>query len=282
MDQNICHFMPFYKDTHTISIINFVLENHIQAYTHLKTDSVYKMYYVCNGKGVLHTPGKAIPVKRGDIFFTFPAFPYSIESREDFQYLYISFVGLRGNRILEDIKIDKTNFVFRQSEEVQEFWLKGISASAAVADWMSESVLMYTFAYLGERFLARKEEPRVQQSVNLIKKYVDDHFAEKKFSLEDMSKQLSYNKKYISYVFKKHFGIGIIEYLNTIRIQNACTMIDQGFTSVTDIAYSCGYSDVQYFSKIFKQRMGVAPIYYIKSKEGSEKEVNDKAGSRCE
>ena len=40
-------------------------------------------------------------------------------------------------------------------------------------------------------------------------------------------------------------------------------MIKQEFTSVNDIALRCGYSDAQYFSKIFKARMGVTPTQYI-------------------
>ena len=59
-------------------------------------------------------------------------------------------------------------------------------------------------------------------------------------------------------------GIGIIEYINTIRIQTACTMMEQNFTSVSDIANKCGYADPQYFSRIFKQRVGVSPLAYIK------------------
>lgn len=99
-------------------------------------------------------------------------------------------------------------------------------------DLMSEAVLLYTFSFLGDRLLHETGEPKQLNSIHLIKKYLDDHYTAHNFSLETMSRNLSYNPKYISYIFKKHFGIGIIEYLNTIRIQNACTMIEQGFSKV--------------------------------------------------
>jgi YesN/AraC family two-component response regulator len=41
-------------------------------------------------------------------------------------------------------------------------------------------------------------------------------------------------------------------------------MMGHGFTSVNDIAASCGYSDAQYFSKIFKSKMGISPSRYIR------------------
>lgn len=263
MEQNICHFIPFHKDIHSIHTINFVLETKPQQYDRLKSESVYKMYYVCSGQGYIHTPGKITPLMQGDIFFTFPAASFAIESKEDFTYMYISFVGLRGNMIMESLNINSNNFLFHQADEVQESWEKGISGSAIVMELISESVLLYTFSFLGNRLLPNNNNPKQRHSVELIKKYIDDHFTDHNFSLENMSKELSYNKKYISYIFKKHFGIGIVEYLNTVRIQNACTMIEQGFTSVTDIADRCGYSDAQYFSKIFKTKMGIVPSRYI-------------------
>lgn len=263
MEQNICHFIPFHKDLHSIHTINFVLETKHQRYDRLKTESVYKMYYVCSGQGRLHTPGKITPLGQGDLFFTFPAASFAIESVENFAYMYISFLGLRGNRILDSLAIHSGNFIFHQAREVQDFWETGIKTSANVTELMAESVLLYTFAFLGNRLLPDSDKCKQTHSVDLIKKYLDDHFSDHNFSLEDISRELSYNKKYISTVFKKHFGIGIIDYLNTVRIQNACTMIAQGFTSVNDIADRCGYSDAQYFSKIFKERMGMAPTQYI-------------------
>lgn len=263
MVENICHFIPYHNDTHSIHTINFVFETKPQQYDQLKSESVYKMYYVCSGQGYIHTPGKITPLTHGDIFFTFPAASFAIEAKEDFTYMYISFVGLRGNMIMESLNIRSNNFLFHNADEVQDFWEKGISASSKVMELISESVLLYTFSFLGNRLLPDNNKPKQHHSVDLIKKYLDDHFTDHNFSLENMSQELSYNKKYISYVFKKHFGIGIIEYLNTVRVQNACTMIEQGFTCVTDIADRCGYSDAQYFSKIFKTKMGVVPTQYI-------------------
>ena len=105
MEENICHFISFHKDAQSIHTINFVLETKAQPYDRLKSESVYKMYYVCTGQGYLHTPGKITPLSQGDIFFTFPAAPFAIQSVENFTYMYISFVGLRGNRIMESLNI---------------------------------------------------------------------------------------------------------------------------------------------------------------------------------
>ena len=179
--------------------------------------------------------------------------------------MYISFVGLRGNMIMERLNINNSNFIFHNATEIYDFWQKGLYTGSNMMDLISESVLLYTFSFLGDRILQKDNNSKQNHSVDAIKKYLDDHFTDQSLSLEKMSNELSYSKKYVSYLFKKVFGLGIIEYLNTIRIQNACAMIKQDFTSVNDIASRCGYSDAQYFSKIFKTKMGVTPTQYIKA-----------------
>lgn len=261
---NVCLFIPFRKDTHSIHTINFVFETLPQIYEKLKTESVYKCCLVCSGEGFLHTAGKSTPLRKGDLFFTFPAESFAVESGQDFTYSYISFVGIRGNMIMEGLGINNRNFVFRDAEELCEHWGHGLSFSSETADLISESVLLYTFAYLGNRILPKRDRPRRSKSIDVIKKYLDDNFSDPTLSLKKMSKALSYNKKYISHVFKNSFGIGIIDYLNTVRIQNACTMIEQGYTGVNDIADRCGYTDPGYFSKIFKTKMGISPTQYMK------------------
>ena len=269
MKENICRFVPFQQDLHTIHTINFVYETKPQIYRGLKIESVYKMHYVYNGRGLLHIQGKTAELHAGDIFFTFPAVPFAIESIENFEYMYISFIGVRANRIMEMLHINSQNYIYQNAAEIAPFWSNGLTTAQQVIDLMSESILLYTFSFLGSKLLPDPHIPKQSHATERIKKYIDDNFSNHNFSLEAMSQELSYNKKYISFIFKKHIGIGIIEYLNIIRIQNACTMMEQGFTSVSDIADWCGFSDSNYFSKKFKERMGVLPTQYIKAQRNN-------------
>lgn len=265
MNENICHFVPYHKDYHSIHTINFVLETKKQIFNSLKSESVYKMYYVVSGNGFIHTTGKVHQLSEGDVFFTFPSQPFAIESGNNFTYMYISFVGSRGNMIMEKLNISARNFLFNGYTEVENFWKKGLSTTSPMTDLISESVLLYTFSILGEKLLSSDKYNEKSTTALMIKKYIDDNFSDTDFCIDKISKELSYNKKYISSVFKKEFNIGVIEYLTTVRIQNACTMIQQGFTSVNDIAFRCGYSDAQYFSKVFKNKMSLSPMQYMKA-----------------
>ncbi len=265
MIENICHFIPYRKDCNTLQTVNFVLETKVINMEKFKSESLFKMYCVKSGKALLHTSGKVHKIKEGDIFFTFPAQDFRIEGEENFVYMYISFLGVRANMIMDKLKINSKNCVFAAPSEVLDLWVNGINTGSDPLGTVSEGVLLYTFGILSARFAENQgHKEKSKQSINIIKKYVDDNFSDEEFSLYKMSEALGYNSKYISQLFKKKMSVGINEYLNTVRIQSACTMIEQGTTSVSDIAMRCGFSDAQYFSKVFKRKMGIPPTEYMK------------------
>ena len=265
-EQNVCRFVPREINDHSIHTVHFVLETKEQLYTGLRLKSLYTVYYVLQGKGRLHARGQVMPLCPGDVFFSFPAEPFAIESVEDFQYMYISFLGARGNRIMEQLGVSPKAMLYPSCPELETVWVQGLESPAELSDIASEAVLLHTFAYLGKRLpkFSCRDGGRIDL-VSMIQKYVDEHFSDPDFSLERLGSDLKYNKKYLSTVFKRHVGVGIVEYLHTVRIQHACTMLKQGFTSVSDVALRCGYPDAQYFSKVFKRRMSLAPREYMAS-----------------
>jgi len=265
-EQNVCRFVPREINDHSIHTVHFVLETKEQLYTGLRLKSLYTVYFVLQGEGRLHTRGEVLPLQQGDVFFSFPAEPFAIESVSDFQYMYISFLGARGNRIMEKLGISPGCVLYQGCHELETVWTQGLGSPAELSDIASEAVLLHTFAYLGRRLpgFSANDKGRTDL-ISMIQKYVDEHFSDPDFSLERLGSDLKYNKKYLSTVFKRHVGVGIVEYLHTVRIQHACTMLKQGFTSVSDVALRCGYPDAQYFSKVFKRRMSISPREYMAS-----------------
>lgn len=259
-DKNICRFIPKHNDLESIHTFHFVLETGQQVYEGLKSQSMYRMHLVTSGTGTFYTPGKREPLKEGDIFIAIPSVPFAIESGENLEYMYISFLGARANMIMDQLKINGQNCLFHDFSEVKQFWTASLNAGSAFFDMRSESVLLYTFSVMGTRFLKDADSSSKSQTATAkMKKYIDDHFSDTEFSLEKMGTELSYNKKYISTTFKNQFRVGVIEYLNTVRIQHSCTLMQQGFTSMKDIASLCGFKDPLYFSRVFKNQMGVTP-----------------------
>lgn len=59
--------------------------------------------------------------------------------------------------------------------------------------------------------------------------------------------------------FKEVFGISFREYIIRYRLREACRLLKNPYASVTDVAFAVGFSDVSYFSKMFKRHIGVSP-----------------------
>ncbi len=261
---NICRFIPYNSSNDRINTIYYVYETKQQFFTTMKQSLVYTMAIVKSGRGILHTANKNIDLKVGDIFFIFASSYYAIESLEDFRYIYISFIGTRTNAIMDALKISPQNCLFEGFESLVPLWESGFDTKNDYSDIMSEGILLYTFSVLGNTLYEEESEKAAPKSVvRTVKKYIDDNFSNTDLSTETISRELSYNKKYLSATFKKSFGIGISEYMMVIRIQHACALMDQGFKHIKEIAALCGYNDPMYFSKVFRKRMQVTPTEYI-------------------
>lgn len=272
MSDNICHFLPYIKDNLSIQTVNFVLETTHLHRNELKSFSVYTVNYVLKGTGVLHTMGKTTPIKEGDVFFTFPGTPLAVENTGGLKYYYISFIGIRANVLLGKNKITTMNFHFEECNSLSELWKSGIAFAEEVSGTVAEAIVLYTIAFLGNRTLAAGDDTTVHGVFIAMKKYIDDNLNDSELSLKKVGEVLSYNDKYLSDLFKKNMGMGANEYINRMRIQQACAMMEQGFTGISDISYTCGYNDPLYFSKVFKKIMGFSPSFHINNIKNNTRE----------
>ncbi|HHY58568.1 MAG TPA: helix-turn-helix transcriptional regulator, partial [Chloroflexi bacterium] len=58
---------------------------------------------------------------------------------------------------------------------------------------------------------------------------------------------------------KQQTGHSPIAYFNQLKMQHACTLLTITGLSVKEVAHALGYADAYYFSRLFKQHIGVAP-----------------------
>ena len=266
-EKNICRYVSHAPAPDVIHTIHFVLETKPQTAESFRIDALYKVYCVTSGEGFLHTTAKKIPLSEGDVFFTFPSVPYAIESGADFQYFYISYLGVRAYMLLDRLGICAGNFYFPACPEVLEIWRKFFFLSDENnLDMLSESTLLYTLSVLEKRGAA--EEKKTGESiVPKIKKMIDDQLQNPALSLESLSRECAYHKNYISAVFKRDMHMTIRQYINTVRIQNACALMEKNVTCIKDISALCGFSDPLYFSKVFKRHMGVSPRQFLEQQK---------------
>lgn len=268
MTDSICRFAPAAKAPDVIQIIHFVYEFSFGSKTHKGLETAYKLGLVVTGSAEITCYGQQHQLQKGDLFFTFPATPYTLETSPDFTFLYVSFLGLRANQLLDRLQIHSRRFVFPGYAELLPFWMDAIQSGEVLPELAAESVLLHALMKLGNA-LHLTESPQAGQNAAtmlLVKKAIDDGFASPELSTQLLAQQFGYHRKYICSAFKKHFKVGIQDYLTQLRINRACVLMDQGYSCVKDIATLCGYVDPMYFSKVFRKKMGLSPREYIQKK----------------
>ncbi|RJQ56401.1 MAG: helix-turn-helix domain-containing protein [Desulfobacteraceae bacterium] len=83
-------------------------------------------------------------------------------------------------------------------------------------------------------------------------------------SLKDLADAVGMNPYYLSHLFTKEMGISFREYLASVRISIAKSLLQQTNMSMMDICLEVGYQDPSHFAKIFKKNEGVQPSGYRK------------------
>lgn len=81
-------------------------------------------------------------------------------------------------------------------------------------------------------------------------------------SLKSISAQLNVNPNYFATLFRKECGCTLTEYVNGQRIDRAFALLKKTGKPVQEIASECGFSDANYFIRLFKRRTGLTPNQY--------------------
>lgn len=102
-------------------------------------------------------------------------------------------------------------------------------------------------------------------SIKSILTYCSENYTEP-LTLEQISKELHLNKYYISHIFNERMNISFTDFINSLRIEHACNLLERG-SNITEIAFSSGFSSIRTFNRVFVQNMGMSPRDYAKSKE---------------
>ena len=99
--------------------------------------------------------------------------------------------------------------------------------------------------------------------VQATKEYLEAHYTEE-ISLEDVAEYVNISPQYFSKLIKKHTGFNFIDWLSMLRVNKAKELLTNSNLTVKEVCYMVGYKDPNYFSRIFKKKIGLTPSEYIK------------------
>ncbi len=112
---------------------------------------------------------------------------------------------------------------------------------------------------------ALNHSKRLSSQISLVVReamaYIHEHYADT-ISRAELAGHVAITERYLTHCFRQEVGITPIDYLNRYRVKRAKVLLEQGKTSITEIALAVGFSDSSYFNRVFRQETGVSPGAY--------------------
>lgn len=241
----------------------------------------YEFYYVINGKMVVTIDEKRFYLEEGEYIVVPPMLFHSMEP--DNSYAIGTAICFGATGYVDNVFDGKlspfgkqlvTNIIniYAKNCNETEFRPRLISNQNNNKDFAYEQSLLVNIEHLMLLILQEfknqetisPERTRPQNLLsNEILEYLEKNFTENP-TLADISKYCNYSIPHICRVFKHQFGESIVSYMNKLKIDEACKMIEKNDRTLREISEILGFDNIAYFTRIFKQLTGSTPANYRK------------------
>ena len=239
------------------------LINVSRGYTPLHKHKNYEIIICTKGIGIVNLKDKDIKINPGEFLIVPPGVMHKGGKNEtEYELIYI-------NGEFEHVFQITSPIVIKDNSTNDGFTL----AKMIYSNRHGDSAYLLSLINALTHFLLQniKRKNKLFLAAESIVEEIGNYFYNSNLELNDILKKSGYAEDYIRAEFKNITGKTPTEFLNETRIKHACYLIEvyKGSLPLTDIAGKCGFLDYAYFSRKFKQIIGISPRKY--SEELAEK-----------
>lgn len=167
---------------------------------------------------------------------------------------------LTMNTIVEKICINYKNVL--DSEYINIDDLKNVYDYDNASNYFE--IITNWIESINERIVTEYDDYKNKQKVQIALEYIQENF-DKDLNMAVVSNHVSMNYSLFSYVFKQYTGMNFVNYLKTLRINEAKKLLEETDKKIIEISCLVGYENEKHFMKIFKSVCGVSPSEYRKN-----------------
>lgn len=109
------------------------------------------------------------------------------------------------------------------------------------------------------------DEEKCMDKISVITRQMEDYVRthyQQEVSMQDAACALNYSEQYFCKLFKQQFGQNFTSYLTAYRMERARELLAQPMVNIKDVGLRVGYSDANYFAKVFRRFTGKSPSEY--------------------
>lgn len=115
----------------------------------------------------------------------------------------------------------------------------------------------------------QRESQKVDNAIRTVKQYIDEHFCEN-ITRDTLGEIVYLSPGYLAASFKRQTGCSVGSYIIDRRMERAKELLAKGEITVSEVAFAVGYDNFTYFSRLFKNKVGMMPKEYKKGKMNQE------------
>ncbi|HEY2492562.1 MAG TPA: AraC family transcriptional regulator [Paenibacillus sp.] len=232
--------------------------------------------YGVRGSASLHLDGTRHEARQFHVLHGGKGMRLDIEAREEFEYYLLFYRAVYAFPIRKELvrMMERHNpftlqYAFRPDEPLPLLryltLMEKIWEGAKSLDRLHIKGLFYQFIHellrqLETQGIRTRKPDLVSQAI----RYIDAYYQES-LTLELIADKLNYSPRHLSMRFKEQTGASPIHYLIQVRVNHAIELLLGTDATLQEIAHAVGYSDVYYFSRIFKKYIGLSPVRFQKA-----------------
>lgn len=164
------------------------------------------------------------------------------------------------NYVLEEIQV----FKIADCEKYKSLFLKALNLKYENNTGSMYRITSILYEILAELtadvgFATNVKDNRIIESAE----YMRQNFWDPSLSIEELTNKACVSSAYYRREFNRLYGSSPKEYLDTLRIQYAKSLLETGYFSQKEVSLRCGYTDVGYFRTVFKRKIGKSIREYL-------------------
>ncbi len=149
-------------------------------------------------------------------------------------------------------------------KQCMDNFLQGITLREYLEDSMALSDIQKLLIELTDNIGGQTLKIGISPVIRKVYRYIAANIGKPELSLLDISEHVGLSVTHISTLFRKETNITIRQYIEKYRIEQAKIFLQQQ-KKITEVAQLCGYSQANYFVRVFKQETGITPGEFRKN-----------------
>ncbi len=206
--------------------------------------------------------GIVFTAKEGDILYLAKNSRYRMDVECDkYEFIFFNF------EFSDDTPKQSNTYKMKNPTEIKNifFRLKNkFENKKGIVSCMTDVYRIYSYVCESTKasYISSKTRLRLLEAVN----YIGTHYADENLTVPVVAEILNISEVYLRKIFKAEYGCSPLQYITSVRMENACKMLKSGLFTVEEAALQSGFKTPSYFSYVFKTAKGMTPVEYKQAK----------------